>query len=65
MDRVINILIEQWVYDIAVMSNPWMYIPLLIPIGFYLGFFFIKWCVLTAPAWLPVAMVASVFRRNK
>lgn len=47
-------LYELFIYDIEVMSQPWMYWCLLIPIACYLVFFFIKWAVLTAPLWLPV-----------
>lgn len=64
MDRVIEILVSQWEYDISVMSQPWMYWCLLIPIACYLVFFFLKWAVLTAPVWLPLSLVIGSFRRN-
>lgn len=46
-------------YDIAVMSQPWMYYCLLIPILFYFAFFMLKWAALTAPIWLPIAIILS------
>ena len=43
-------LVAQWQWDIDVMSQPWMYWALLIPICVYVPFFFMKWAVLTTPA---------------
>lgn len=64
MDRVIEILIEQWEFDISVMSQPWMYYWLLVPITLYVGFFFVKWSVLTAPVWLPLSLIIKSFNRT-
>lgn len=64
MDRVIEIMIKQWEYDISVMSQPWMYYWLLVPITFYVAFFFVKWSVLTAPLWMPIYMIAKGFQRQ-
>lgn len=63
MDRVIEVLIQQWEYDISVMSQPWMYYCLLIPITFYVGFFFAKWSILTAPIWLPFYLIVKGFQK--
>ena len=63
MDRIADLLIEQFEYDVAVMSEPWMYYYVLVPIALYVAFFFAKWSVLTAPAWLPVVFIAQAFRR--
>ena len=57
MARYFDLLAEQFEYDLVQMSNPWMYYLLLIPILFYLAFFFIKWMVLTAPIWLPGSFI--------
>jgi len=62
IERIGEILLKQWEYDIAVMSQPWMYWWLLIPIMFYLCFFFVKWAVLTAPAWLPIALIVQILK---
>lgn len=64
MDKTIEILVDQYAYDVEVMSQPWMYWCLLIPITLYMSFFFVKWVVLTAPAWLPLAVVVSLFRNR-
>lgn len=65
MERIIDILIKCYEYDVSVFSEPWMYIPFLIPIMFYLVFFFLKWIVLTAPLWLPFAMILKVVKSEK
>lgn len=62
MERVIEFLIDQWMYDIGVMSQPWMYWWLLVPIVCYLAFFFVKWAVLTAPLWMPFYMIVKAFK---
>ena len=62
MDSVIQILAEQYQYDVAVMSQPWMYWCLLIPITAYAVFFILKWSVLTAPIWLPLAYIFKAIK---
>ena len=62
MNEIITILVEQWKYDIGVMSQPWMYYCLLIPIIFYLAFFVMKWMVLTLPIWLPLSILFKAIR---
>lgn len=57
MDRIAEILIGQFEYDVAVLSQPWMYWLLLIPATAYLAFFFVKWSVLTAPIWIPLMLI--------
>ena len=64
MDEIAKVLIEQWKYDIEVMSQPWMYWTLLVPAVVYFMFFMLKWTFITAPAWLPIAIIVSAFRRN-
>lgn len=51
-------------YDVAVFSEPWMYIPFLVPVTLYLVFFFLKWMVLTLPVWLPMKIIVSMFQRD-
>jgi len=63
MEQIFQILIEQYQYDVAIMSQPWMYLLLLIPISFYLTFFFVKWAVLTAPLWLPLALIVHAIKQ--
>lgn len=57
MDKILEALVNCYLFDIAVFSNKWMYIPFLIPVIFYLMFFMIKWAILTLPAWLPIMLV--------
>lgn len=65
MSRILELLVSCYEYDVAVFSKPWLYYWLLIPAGFYLMFFFIKWTVLTAPVWIPLKIMASSFRRSR
>jgi len=63
MEKILQILIEQYQYDIAVMSQPWMYWWALVPILVYVAFFFVKWTMLTAPLWLPIALIVGAAKR--
>lgn len=65
MNDLLQLYIELLKWDIAVMSQPWMYGWLFIPILFFLPFFFMKWAVLTAPFWLPLGMIYSTIHRRK
>lgn len=60
-EKYFDILLGIFENDIAIMSQPWMYYTVLPIIG-YVIFFFIKWCVITAPMWLPFTIVAGAFR---
>lgn len=62
MERIATLLIEQYEYDLAVLSQPWMYWCLLIPAIAYTAFFIIKWSVLTAPVWLPLVYVFGAIK---
>lgn len=62
MNKLIDVLSGQLQYDIEVMSQPWMYWCLMIPILLYVAFFFVKWTVLTAPFWLPFGFIVKAFR---
>ena len=53
MQVVYDTLIRLWLFDIWVLSHPWMYYPLLVPAACYSAFMVIKWFVLTAPLWVP------------
>ena len=63
LNQIAQTLIELWQFDVWVFSQWWLYAPFLIPALFYLSFFFLKWAVLTAPVWLPVAIVIGAFRK--
>jgi len=66
MNEIARILLEQYQFDVSVMSQPWMYWWLLLPITAYVAFFLVKWAMLTAPLWLPIALVlgAKISREN-
>lgn len=56
MEQLLNILISyltvlysQFMFDVDVFSQWWMYAFLCIPAGGYLVFFILKWVVLTLP----------------
>lgn len=57
VDKILQTLYGFWVYDMEVFSNVWMYAPLCLPAVVYLGLFFLKWSVVTAPVWLPIALI--------
>lgn len=61
MTEVLQVLVDLWKYDIAVMSNHWMYWPLMIPIIGYAVFFLFKWWLITAPIWLPARLLWLAF----
>jgi len=63
MDRVFETLIQQWEYDIAVMSQPWMYWYVM-PIAIYMVFFLIKWMLITFPAWMPLFVLIRAIREK-
>jgi len=59
LDLLIATYIGFLQYDIEVFSDPWLYIPLLVPFAFYLVYFVVKWYILLIPLWLPVMLVKS------
>lgn len=63
MQRLIDAYVDALLFDMDVFSRPWIYWCFLIPAVCYLSFFFIKWAVLTAPVWLPVALIVQAFRK--
>lgn len=49
-------------FDFHVMSQWWMYAPLLIPILLYAVFFMIKWFLITMPVWLPAYILLATIK---
>lgn len=43
----------QFQWDVEWFSEPWMYIPMFVPVTFFFVFFVIKWVVITMPLWIP------------
>ena len=60
LNEILRILIDQWKFDIDTLSNPWMYVPLLIPVMFYVPFMMFKWMLITCPIWIPFSLIAGI-----
>jgi len=56
LDKYLTLLYTQLEQDVDVMSRPWMYWCLLIPIFVYLLFFMVKWWCLLVPITLPISL---------
>lgn len=65
IDTILQTLLKCWLYDVAVFSSPWLYIPFLIPAVCYLTFFCVKWMVLTLPVWLPIRLALDGIQGRK
>lgn len=68
LNKYVSFLWERFMADMDVLSNAWMYIPLLIPFIFYMIFFIIKWYILLFPITLPLSILKGMFKvrfRNK
>lgn len=63
MNEILELYKQFYLYDIKIFTNIWIYIPLLIPILFYIQFFALKWCILTLPIWLPLVIVLRGIKR--
>ncbi len=61
MNKVFDVLIEQWLYDVSVLSQGWV-IWLVFPAMIYFVFMVLKWAILTLPCWLPFVIIAGAFR---
>jgi hypothetical protein len=55
---------SQFQWDVAQMSEPWMYWWLLVPIICFVFFFVTKWALLTLPLWLPLYLALQGLRRK-
>jgi hypothetical protein len=54
MDKIVEVLVNQWLYDISVLSDPWV-LYTVAPAVFYSIFMVLKWAVLTIPVWVPLS----------
>jgi hypothetical protein len=54
IERYLNLLVDQLLYDIHVFSQPWLYYCLLVPAAAYFAWFLVKWWVLLVPVTLPM-----------
>jgi len=62
VQRIVDVLVSQWIYDIEVLSQWWMLL-FVFPGMFYFVFMVVKWMVLTLPVWLPVMLATSKFKK--
>jgi hypothetical protein len=65
MNELLQIYIELLKWDIAVMSQPWMYVWFFVPIICFIPFFLVKWTLLTAPIWLPIGWAMTAISKKK
>jgi len=61
LNKYVNFLWERFMADMNVLSNPWMYIPFLIPFIFYMMFFVVKWYIILFPITLPLSILKGWF----
>lgn len=59
MNRILDMLAYQWLYDVSVLSQGWM-IFTIFPAMLYMVFMIFKWTILTMPVWIPFAVVAAI-----
>jgi hypothetical protein len=55
MQRLIDLLITLYEYDVAWLTTPWV-IYTVVPALLYTAFMAVKWAVLTMPLWLPLSL---------
>lgn len=62
MKTLIDLLCSCWVYDIQVLSNPWVLFTV-VPTMLYTTFMIFKWVVIMAPIWIPICLVIETLVR--
>lgn len=61
MNKILDALAEQWLYDVSVLSQWWVILTV-IPAMMYFVFMVLKWLILTLPVWLPSVIVISAWK---
>ena len=61
MNKIIDALAEQWLYDVSVLSQGWV-IWTVFPAMIYFAFMVLKWLILTLSVWLPSVIVISAWK---
>jgi hypothetical protein len=56
VQKILDVIANQWIYDIETLSNGWVLYPV-VPAILYSIFMIIKWMVLTIPLWLPLGLL--------
>jgi hypothetical protein len=59
MDRIIDMLVSQWLYDVSVLSQWWV-IFTVFPAMIYFAFMIVKWTIITTPLWTPIVIVRNL-----
>ena len=61
MNKVLDALAEQWLYDVSVLSQGWV-MWLVFPAMLYFMFMIVKWLALTLPVWLPSVIILGAWK---
>lgn len=61
MDRVLQALADQWLYDIETISQHWM-LWTVIPASLYFAVMLVKWLIMLLPVWLPAVIIIGAWR---
>jgi hypothetical protein len=64
LEQYLDLLWQQFQYDWAVFSTPWVYYTI-VPWLFYFIIFLIKWYVLLVPITLPCTVLSGHFKHDK
>jgi hypothetical protein len=64
LDKLITILVNLWIYDLEVLTKPWV-LYTIIPAILYVCLMLCKWLIITIPVWLPFAMIIDAFGGKK
>ena len=63
MNDLLDALAKQWLFDIEVLSQWWILLPVF-PALLYASFMMVKWLVITCPIWMPIAIVFTVLAKD-
>jgi hypothetical protein len=58
MDKLIEILVNLWLYDIEIITTPWVYFTVF-PAILYSIFMFFKWAIILMPILLPLSVITK------
>jgi hypothetical protein len=61
VNKVLDALAEQWLYDVSVLSQGWV-MWLVFPAMLYFMFMIVKWLALTLPVWLPSVIILGAWK---
>lgn len=64
MDKLIEVLVNLWLYDIGVLTTPWVY-QTVIPAILYSIFMFFKWAFLLMPICVLLSCLKPIITLKK